>query len=219
MRLVKYLERKYLDDLLTKGTIKIGTGSGYKSDCSGAMVADENEGRLVISGEARDVGPDMLQQMPLLAKFLVIGDNDKMEHIHFDGVSFLSPEFLVFCTSVEYNRDTHLKWFAEHNYDAAYYINDPDKFISLINQALIDTLGVKKLEKGLAEYYDLSKGLDIRDTRSVLPPHFFKNAVSYGEQKEYRFVWTGQNRTPEEGYIILNIEGLGKFIEPIPFDL
>jgi hypothetical protein len=187
--LIKYGQRKYMEDLFHKGCLRIQPASYYtRKDLNGAVRDDER--RLPLSfALARD---DI--------KKIVMNPQDVPEVTPDQRVDvvFESPaDYWMYCLTAS----VEPRLFVDFEADACVIIRDREQFAERLRRAA-EILGGANCQVGPVEYVDplLPKRAEI-----FLPmaKHF-----GYAYQAEYRFCWFQVNPVPELKHVDLSIGSL-----------
>lgn len=146
MRLYKYTEKQYLNNLLKDGEILVGTLYDYRKDKHKQGIRDAVEGKKIFSlpdkpyafTNRNDPDAKLLEQFGTIKFEDDVSDEDQFNvfigNVKFEHVQD-SPDCFVFCLSTDFSYDTQSKF---EGYDACYSIDTKDltSFTSAITESL-----------------------------------------------------------------------------------
>lgn len=182
--LFKYLPRQYAHDMVTRGTVRVGTLYEYRNEeALGSQIGDKDEGR---SMEYDYIGDRLLRsdspESWIVKKAISLGPGATA---HVVDATFReggeSANVLVYCTAKTYD-ESSMRAFG---CDTAVRIHDVAHFFGALNDALLAT--VPGLGNGGAKSCDY-RGRHLQAGASVTHPAWLKDR-RYAHQCEYRAAW------------------------------
>jgi hypothetical protein len=194
-KMYKFLNARYVDALLEKGVVKIGTAAGFRipDGLDGArsdqdeLVTHWNVGPTTIKFDrhhplAKAVGADMPEGKVI---DLVIPEATKIK---------IAANAYLYCGSYEITPNMRQRMREEFEADACVRINNLRQFAAVLGEH--ELLRGKKYAFG---------GVSLHESHVVdnyIGDELFKKQFRFGWQREIRIVWPANKDIPIEGVVI-----------------
>jgi hypothetical protein len=192
LKLYKFIDSKFADEMITRGSVRIGTGSDFRlPDGKTGGRADANEmlvvwkpppGLLTVDKNHPFLkGIKAGQEMP---------DGRTIQLMFADGVQFnLHGDACIYCTSLE--ADTAIRDRMKDNFgaDACITIEDARRFAEAVS--------VHPFLAGRIYYGGAVKYIEKKPSKQYPPNDPFEKSKEFEWQREFRFVWLGEMVKPE----------------------
>lgn len=191
----KYGARAHIQELLTKGRLRIGTLHDFRRSEHKAGIADPREGqKSVFHVMNRPVKVDDGSLDDLAMKHYRFINAPSGATVEFSNVAFTrnveSPDCYVYCASSALSRETMSEF---EGADACYQIVDPVGFCSVVHEELNRITPIADFAIAEVEY--LSREEAWTPTSSGRHPAFIKEP-HFSRQAEIRCIWRPADRRP-----------------------
>jgi hypothetical protein len=210
----KYLKRKYADQLLTMGTIRVGTLSDFQKVEHARGVADPNEGKKLIVHDVEDeffVDPKDATAFNEFSPIKIAAPNIQIVNLRLQNKQ-VSPDCFVLCLSSECSEAVRREF---DGVDACVQINNSDGFIAELTALLhsfrsVELLGVHacRYKKRREEWNGFNLGTH---------PALIKEPRFRG-QKEIRVLWRPLSPDPIQPMVFGSVR-LPKFCKDVTSEL
>jgi hypothetical protein len=188
--LYKYCKSEHERAFFDRGALRIGTLFYYQdSKIHGAMIGDQSDGRVTMSGSFEGDSVRTIADNPNLAnRFKFFGPSEK-QSLTIEGMRLSSPNLYIFSTSLAYSDAAHRRWLADPHaqYDSCYRIDSVDAFLAAVSQVIATKATLVGCTR--VSYYDSDLHIDIRSPLAKLHPSQLKGGKTYGDQIEARAIW------------------------------
>lgn len=209
--MIKYTKNEHFENLLSIGSIRIGTLKDYKEGDHGDMVSDSMEGSKKFSGQYSELTSESIKKSSALSSLISLGDGGSIRNLNMTNITIIEPDFYIFSLAENYFKDDHLMWLQKESYDVAYEIEYSKTFFRRITNELNLQNPVRFLGLFYVHYYDECNGMDFFDSKNGYPAFCLKGSADFSNQKEIRAVWQPIGRgdiTP----VNLKVKGLGHYV-------
>jgi hypothetical protein len=188
--LVKFSKRKYNEDALRFGRIRISPASTYDDDAKLRSIKDRELERTTYR---LPVEPELLATATPANPVAAI-----------KTTTTAPTDYFTYCASLDYSR----RLFHDFRADSCLLIYDVRNFLSRIMKAVAVKFPGFFVDLNLVEYFDpfaCSKMLNV----------FFTKPFSYAYQREYRVIWSPPDRVDRLDPFFIEIGALGDCAELI----
>jgi hypothetical protein len=210
--LYKYLKRSYADDLITRGTVRIGTLYEYrKIDLKNTARTDFMEGSQIfrvegsISTSRPSAGLDYIRRFTNFQGSELSGDN---AFVHEIG----SPDCYLYCTTSSFDE----RAMSEFGDDACVRIIDPHAFFEIITAELARRALVKSAAVVAECIYGPKSQPFTSDNPGKLAGWRLK-PMAHAHQREVRAMWIPVNETPHRSACVRSFLDDDKLL--LPFEI
>ncbi len=207
--LVKYGQKKYLEPMLKKGTVRIMPAASYSDPSLNSAIRDNEleTSRLILPNEVQfenfyeNIEVSVGGKKGRLGDFAEFVGNSK-----FTLVS--NVNFYVYCLTYEHS----FRMFGDFEADCCLVVKKPTEFLEKIFTEF------SKVKHNYSLYHQIVKYFDPLNVGKINLPFYFSKHFGYAYQKEYRIVWLPPEKTMELEPIFLELGNLEDCCEIIELD-
>jgi hypothetical protein len=226
MGVYKYLKKKYLNQLIEKGIIRIGTIYWYR-DCENKKIRDPLEGRTkyTIKPRKESLTLSKEQAQAITNDYRIKGNICISPETTFSDYLNVSNAF-IFCASLYYDN----KLFKKFEADTCYKIGDIEAFASNMGKEINKQFPLRLIAMNEVVYvHSKEKKITKKNINSVIrnTPYndsgvktiyvedYFTKPMTYREEVEYRFIFLPHDKIKKDCFVFIKNKKIADFCEVI----